>query len=453
MDTTSPPTGGRTATEVIDAVRHARDQVHQGEVRQLQLAVEWALLHPCTIEHDGPHRLSVFECGCALAGTGAPLVEEFATASLAAALHIPREVAAQLLADALELSYRLPRLWALVLAGVVSVWRARLIARETIDLGTEAVAFADRLICSVPSKVALVNATKLVDEARLYFDPDRAIADEEHELARRGVWVRHRGNPATTDILMTLDTPDAELFDQTLTRIAADLRNLGDTDDVDVRRAKAVGIIADPQYALDLLSGCDHAAPSPERAAGAVNLFVHLAPDDLDPARGTGAAVIEKLGAATTHLLDDWLTRHRSAGGKIVLRPVLDLTDLSDSGTSATRPVDQHDPPDAMRELCLLRDAHCVFPGCRRDSRGCDLDHIVPYLPMADGGPPGQTHPANLAPLCRTHHRMKTHTAWDYKRRDDHTYVWTAPTGHQYEVRPASRRPPDRPSPGPPRRT
>ena len=89
-----------------------------------------------------------------------------------------------------------------------------------------------------------------------------------------------------------------------------------------------------------------------------------------------------------------------------------------------------------MRETVLLRDAHCVFPGCRRDSRACDLDHITEYLPMEDGGPPGQTRPGNLAPLCRTHHRVKTHSAWHYKRLDDGSYVWTAPTGHQYDVTP-----------------
>ncbi len=93
-----------------------------------------------------------------------------------------------------------------------------------------------------------------------------------------------------------------------------------------------------------------------------------------------------------------------------------------------------------MRETVVLRDAHCVFPGCRRDSRTCDLDHITEYLPMEDGGPPGQTRPGNLAPLCRTHHRVKTHTAWHYKRLDDGSYEWTAPTGHQYRVTPASRR-------------
>ena len=151
---------------------------------------------------------------------------------------------------------------------------------------------------------------------------------------------------------------------------------------------------------------------------------------DLD--ESTGAASIEKLGAATTQLLTDWLTRFAAAGTKITLRPVLDL--------NSDQAVDQHDPPDAMRETVVLRDAHCVFPGCGRDSRACDLDHITEYLPMEDGGPPGQTSPANLAPLCRTHHRAKTHTAWHYKRLDDGSYEWTAPTGHQYRVTPRDAR-------------
>ena len=100
-----------------------------------------------------------------------------------------------------------------------------------------------------------------------------------------------------------------------------------------------------------------------------------------------------------------------------------------------------------MREQILLRDAHCVFPGCRRDSRACDLDHITAYLPIEHGEPPGQTHPGNLAPLCRTHHRVKTHSPWTYQRLDTGTYTWTSPTGHRYDVTPTNR-PPARPRAG-----
>ena len=138
---------------------------------------------------------------------------------------------------------------------------------------------------------------------------------------------------------MTLDTPDALLLDGTLGRIAADLKELGDPETLDVRRARAVGILADPQHALDLMSGRD-TAPSHGARAGTTNLYVHLTPADLaaDLAGDTGAATVEKLGAATTRLLTDWLTRFAQAGAKITLRPVLDL--------ASQDAVDQHDPPD-----------------------------------------------------------------------------------------------------------
>ena len=89
-----------------------------------------------------------------------------------------------------------------------------------------------------------------------------------------------------------------------------------------------------------------------------------------------------------------------------------------------------------MRELVILRDGHCVFPWCAVDARRCDHDHINPYLPIDEGGPPGQTHPANLAPLCRRHHRCKTSGRWRYRRRDDGSYEWHGPPDRSYLVTP-----------------
>ena len=304
------------------------------------------------------------------------------------------------------------------------MWRARLIARETTDLSLEAALFADGLIAAMPRRIGQVKAAQLVQEARLYFDPDRALADEEEALTKRGVWLRHGSAPATTDITMTLDTPDALLFDQTVTRIASDLRELGDADELDVRRARAVGILADPQFALDLLSGREAAAPSRGVRAGAANLYVHLTPADLaaDLAEGTGAASIERLGAATTRLLTDWLTRFAAAGTKITLRPVLDLNTTTGLWTSTTHP-----------KRCARPSCFATRPASSPDAAatpGPATSTTSPNTyPMEDGGPPGQTRPGNLAPLCRTHHRVKTHTAWHYKRLDDGSYEWTAPTG------------------------
>ncbi len=257
------------------------------------------------------------------------------------------------------------------------VWRARLIARETRDLSLDAAKFADRLIAATPDKISSVHAARLVQEARLYFDPDRAIADEDEALAKRGVWSRPGAAPATTEMWMTLDTPDAELFDQTVSRVASDLRQLGDSDSLDVRRARAVGILADPQYALDLMSGRDGATPT-HGTGGIANLFVHLTPADLEAelTGGTGAASIEKLGAATTELLTDWLTRLTATGGKVVLRPVLDLT-----ADAAETSVDQHDPPTG--------DAR-TSPAARRALR---LPRLPPGLPGLRPGPHHPLHP------------------------------------------------------------
>jgi hypothetical protein len=77
-----------------------------------------------------------------------------------------------------------------------------------------------------------------------------------------------------------------------------------------------------------------------------------------------------------------------------------------------------------------------VFPFCGTRARGCDLDHITAYVPLTEGGPPGQTNPDNLAALCRRHHRCKTFTRWRYQRRPDGTYQWTDPGGKRFLVLP-----------------
>ena len=316
------------------------------------------------------------------------------------------------------------------------VWRARAISRETHDLGIDAVAYADRLIAATPAKIGLVDAARLVDEARLYFDPDRALADEEHQLARRGVWVKHTGNPATTDVIMTLETPDALLFDQTVTRIAAELRDLGDTDHLDVRRAKAVGVIADPQYALDLMSGRDDAAPTVGCSGGALDLFVHLTPADLAP--GTGAATVEKLGAMTT-------AAPRRSGSPATPRPA----GRSPSARSSTSDPTRLRWTSTTHPLRCASSACCVTPTA--SSPAADA---TPGAATSTTSPPTSPWPRadrRARPTRSTWRRCAGPTTGSRPSPPGTTNAATtaptpgpAPTGHQYDVHPVSRRPPAR---------
>ena len=235
------------------------------------------------------------------------------------------------------------------------MWLGRSIARETHDLSEVAVAHADRLICAVPAKIGQVRARRLIDEARLYHDPDRALEDERQALAERHVTLSHTTCPATQGLHLMLDRADAERFDHSIAQIAAKLSALGDDDGLDVRRARAVGILADPQHTLDFLGPPGrrpdrpvHPRPrGPQRRrtksfSGAVDgtgpvgggtavLYLHVTPDDLAEhvEAGTGTAVVERIGATSLELVETWL-----AGRKFTVRPVLDLTHFSGPGTS-----------------------------------------------------------------------------------------------------------------------
>jgi hypothetical protein len=78
----------------------------------------------------------------------------------------------------------------------------------------------------------------------------------------------------------------------------------------------------------------------------------------------------------------------------------------------------------------LVRDRSCRFPTCTRPAQGCDLDHTTPW---ERGGP---TSAGNLGPVHRGHHNDKTHHRWQLHQPEPGRYIWTAPTGHVYEVDP-----------------
>ena len=128
--------------------------------------------------------------------------------------------------------------------------------------------------------------------------------------------------------------------------------------------------------------------------------------------------------------LRQWVGHHQ-----VVIQPVLNM--------ARRDAVDSHDPPAWMQELVELRDGHCVFPRCTVEPADCDLDHQTPYLPLDEGGPPGQTHPDALACLCRRHHRAKTARVWRYARTPEGHYRWHGPHGATY-LRHPHRHPPDR---------
>ena len=190
-DTASVPLA-ETAAGVLDAVRETRAARDREDARLLALAVAWAVLHPAeSVEelHEADPWLHA-DRPVVLAGEGTPRVGEFAIADFAGALRLPTESGRDLIADALELCHRLPRLWRRVQAGELPAWRARRIAHATMTLPVEGARFVDDRVAAFAHTVGPATVDRLVEEALVRFDPDTARERAEAAAENRHVTVR-----------------------------------------------------------------------------------------------------------------------------------------------------------------------------------------------------------------------------------------------------------------------
>ena len=354
----------------------------------------------------------------AIAGPGAPLVAEFACAELAAALGVPTEWGTRLAGDALELRHRLPRLWARTTRGELPVWRSRRISQATRSLSCEAAAWVDAQVAPFAHRIGPTQTDRLVAAAIARFDPD--LAEQQRRAAADGRFfeVDHQqvAFAGTSRVYGELDLADALDLDAAVAAGAEERARLGSTETLDVRRAQAVGDLARRQATLELVGAGDtgHTGNRPA-ATRTVVLYVHLS--DAAVARHDPVARVENAGGVrlvTAEQVRQWCGR---PDARVVVRPVLDLTDQTS--------VDAYEVPDVMAERARLRAPTCVFPWCSRPARRCDLDHGVPW-------PPGPTADANLAPLCRFHHRLKTHGGWIYTRLEETSLLWRSPHGLRF---------------------
>ena len=151
------------AAAVLDAAVSARRTADQAEADLLALVVHWVDLHPVTNVHPAATFPTQRSGGLAsvlgpgffdpapLAGGGTPGVAEYAVEELAAALNLSHAAGLALVSEAVELRYRLPRLWALVQDGRLQAWKARQVAKATTQLSREATRVVERVETTQPA--------------------------------------------------------------------------------------------------------------------------------------------------------------------------------------------------------------------------------------------------------------------------------------------------------------
>ncbi len=188
-------------------------------------------------------------------GEGTPEIADFAPAELGCSLKTSAGSAKRLIADALDLRYRLPMTWAAARAGQAPVYQARHIATTTRHLTLGQARQVDARIAPTLGSLSWGRLQDVVDG--LIYDADPEGADAAAELAARERFVRlgRITEHGLKLVIARAAAGDAIWFKATIDRIAQILGLRGDTDPIDVRRSKAIGILAQPAYALQLLCG------------------------------------------------------------------------------------------------------------------------------------------------------------------------------------------------------
>ena len=398
--------------------------------------------------------MSCFQSPKTLAGVGSPAIDEFTIPDVATMLGLTCDAVGSYLTDVIELRYRLPQLWAGVVAGLVTPWRARRIAQTTLGLTMQAAGFVDEQTAWCANRLTPAQLERLVDHARARFMPDQLAQEVQDAADRRHVTfdTDQVSFDGTMHLEADLDLPDALGLAEAVAAGAAHQLLLGSTDTLNGRRATALGDLARHQLAFgfpDDSSGrwlssdersderVETKSPQAAPATTQIVLHAHLSADailrrDLD---GTECLTgfVEQAGGRvlTTEQIRAWCRRDDVS---IVVKPVIDLRQRLETAG--------YTPSDRIRDHVIARDRTCVFPWCGRNARRCDLDHVIPYDHdhPARGGPSSTD---NLAALCRRHHRLKTKGRWRYAMTDPGVFVWTSPHGHQYLRDHAGSRPVD----------
>jgi len=361
------------------------------------------------------------------------------------------------------LARRCPRLWQAYLAGDVAEQNATYAAQLADTLpahADDAHAAFDEALAEPATRL---TPTKFRARAHATWErvhPD-SIADR-HARARKDREVRVRPDTDGMSLLTALlPGVDAAGIDERLEQHARHLRSLPGED------RTLAQLRADTFIDLLIRSGCTIADPDGDATTGG------------DATAGTGdsapaAEPRDDTDRATTGADSDEACgpdRHRTgcAGGTtaIVRITIPALTLLGHSDEPAT--LDGHGPIDldtarelagdathwirvlthpitgtvldverrpyrvskALRRWAGIRYPTCLFPGCSRPARRCDMDHRRRWT---DGGP---TTAENIGPLCESHHPVKDESLWRLTRdstTDD--LIWTSPTGFRTDLDP-----------------
>ncbi len=320
------------------------------------------------------------------------------------------------------LTRELPCTLAALRAGLVSEWRATVVARETACLSLEHRAEIDQELGSHPKTWARWGERELVGELRRMayrLDPASVVARRRRAESQRSVSLRPAPDCMTYLTALLPVVTGVGVYAE-LTRAADTARAAGD--------GRGRGQVMADTLATRLLGQPDGTAP---RVPVTVNVVVSDEALLGDGSKRTGGAddtaLVQGYGVVPAALARQLAGAAPDA--KVALRRL-----YATPATGALVAMDSRSRcfPPALAEFIRLRDRTCRTPWCDAPVR--HIDHVRAH---ADGGP---TAADNAQGLCEACNHAKTAPGWAATVTATgtgvgpaHTVTLTTPTGATYD--------------------
>ncbi|MFC8667289.1 DUF222 domain-containing protein [Streptomyces sp. NPDC057199] len=334
-----------------------------------------------------------------------------AVEEVACALKLANSTAAQRLETARLLTGRHPATLGLLADGEISYQQARIVAEQCAALAVDVAGEVERALVEKMPRQAAGQTRAAVRRQVLRVDPEGAEGRHQQRVRERKL-LSYPQEDGMALFGAVLPAQRAAVMQQVVEAYAVGYGDDGRT--LDQKRVDAL-------YDLVVQQPRNGARGAPSTAA-----VVHVTvPIDVLMGVDDGPGELKGYGPVTAGQVRDIAFAAGTVWRRLLVQPAGGLLVKSDPTT--------YKPTAETARHVVARDQYCAFPSCRMPASRCDLDHVraFDHARPERGGP---TTPENLQPLCRRHHRLKTHHPGWRVGRDARTgdAVWTAPTGHTY---------------------
>lgn len=402
------------------AMTHARNAARAAEVAEIVALLEASDTYVLEEDMTLPKALRIKRLSSGRDGVRGP--SEAFVLEASAATGMSFSGMRERISQALSIRARHPRIWQLFISGSIQWWMALKVEEASKKLPYLGALEVDR---RASHWLGMHSVWTLLEELPAWVveaDPEAAKRRASVAAAERFVHVG-RFEDDHVGIFGKVAASDGVLFDQALDQIAATLPEPEVPSELEAherasfirgqRRAAAFGIFAQQAVGQESLMS--------------VEMVVHVPAERSDDEAALAADGAAPLGSAAYvegwgHLLTSTLPEFLS-GSSVTVRPVLDPNLVPDRHGKEPS-LDQH-------RALQVRNPRSVFPFSATKARNCDVDHTVAYSPNHDEA---STSMANLGPLDRRAHRMKTAGHWHVEQPEPGAYHWTSPLGYQYLV-------------------